>query len=332
VLTGFKALSFTALKTYAPKPDESFGHALRKVGRRGKHLLLEVDTEDGDELTFVVHLMQGGRLKPDEKLSPKPRGGIARWLFADGPAHSAAPLERTQAAKIPLDAVRDYASRAFRAGNAVLVVTGAIDESVIAGAVSGRAEGGPGDAPIDSTPARDAEPVQKDFYEPGLGIGWLGPPISDEREAAITAIRSQGDQLLDRQSVIRRVADAINECLEAFFARLLNRFAQSGPRGIVGEVRPQQQRVVGVGQLLHANLHRRTTPLHCRRSVRELRVRNRYLPRRLAVADGSAPPAYPQKAGKNTVIGLPQCSGSSSAFLACVAISARYVWSFGTRE
>ena len=30
--------------------------------------------------------MQGGRLKPDEKLSPKPRGGLARWIFDEGPA------------------------------------------------------------------------------------------------------------------------------------------------------------------------------------------------------------------------------------------------------
>jgi len=80
-LTGFKALSFTALKTYAPKPDDAFDEALAGVGRRGKFLLLEFPS-----VHFVVHLMQGGRLKPDEKLSPKPRGGLARWLFDDGPA------------------------------------------------------------------------------------------------------------------------------------------------------------------------------------------------------------------------------------------------------
>jgi formamidopyrimidine-DNA glycosylase len=80
-LVGFKPITFTALKTYAPRPDEGFGHDLTSVGRRGKHLLLRVD-----DLTFVVHLMQGGRLKPDEKQSAKPRGGIARWLFDDGSA------------------------------------------------------------------------------------------------------------------------------------------------------------------------------------------------------------------------------------------------------
>jgi formamidopyrimidine-DNA glycosylase len=51
------------------------------VGRRGKHLLIDMGV-----LTFVVHLMQGGRLRPDEKQSAKPKGGIARWRFADGRA------------------------------------------------------------------------------------------------------------------------------------------------------------------------------------------------------------------------------------------------------
>ena len=80
-LSGFRPIAFTALKTYAPPPDQAFGHALIGVGRRGKYLLMDFDTA-----TFVVHLMQGGRLKPDEKQSLKPRGGLARWLFTDGSA------------------------------------------------------------------------------------------------------------------------------------------------------------------------------------------------------------------------------------------------------
>ena len=80
-LAAFRALTFTALKTYAPAPDEAVGTALTGVGHRGKHLLLRFPT-----VAFVVHLMQGGRLKPDEKQSAKPRGGLARWTFADGRA------------------------------------------------------------------------------------------------------------------------------------------------------------------------------------------------------------------------------------------------------
>ena len=76
VLTRFESLSFTVLRTYAPDPSEAVGSALDEVGRRGKLLLLRFG-----ELTFVVHPMQGGRLRPDPKQSAKPRSGIARWRF-----------------------------------------------------------------------------------------------------------------------------------------------------------------------------------------------------------------------------------------------------------
>lgn len=81
VLERFTPLTFTALKTYAPDPAEAVGQHVVYVGRRGKHLLLDMGV-----LTFVVHLMQGGRLKPDEKQSARPKGGIARWRFDDGRA------------------------------------------------------------------------------------------------------------------------------------------------------------------------------------------------------------------------------------------------------
>lgn len=81
VLTGFRPLSFTALKTFTPDPATATGHPLTAVRRRGKHLVLDVGP-----VSFVVHLMQGGRLVPDEKQSLKPRGGVARWSFEDGRA------------------------------------------------------------------------------------------------------------------------------------------------------------------------------------------------------------------------------------------------------
>ena len=80
-LKGFRPITFTALKTAFPDPGSAADHPLIRVGRRGKYLLLETEP-----VTFVVHLMQGGRLKPDEKQAAKPRGGIARWTFADGRA------------------------------------------------------------------------------------------------------------------------------------------------------------------------------------------------------------------------------------------------------
>ncbi len=80
-LTGFRALSFTVLKTFAPAPEEALGHPFGPVTRRGKHLLAAAGP-----VTFVVHLMQGGRWRDDPKQAAKPRGGLARWTFADGRA------------------------------------------------------------------------------------------------------------------------------------------------------------------------------------------------------------------------------------------------------
>ena len=76
VLSGFTPFNFTALKTAVPPPSDAFGSPLVEVGRRGKYLLLRFEP-----VTFVVHLMQGGRLVPDEKRSAKPRGGQARFVF-----------------------------------------------------------------------------------------------------------------------------------------------------------------------------------------------------------------------------------------------------------
>jgi formamidopyrimidine-DNA glycosylase len=80
-LQRFTALSFTALKTFDPPPESADGEALAGVGRRGKYLLVQFES-----VWFVVHLMQGGRLKPDEKQARKPMGGLARWTFDDGSA------------------------------------------------------------------------------------------------------------------------------------------------------------------------------------------------------------------------------------------------------
>jgi formamidopyrimidine-DNA glycosylase len=81
VLARFRPLTFTALKTVQPAPEAAVDRALVFVGRRGKYLLA-----DFDKVTFAIHLMQGGRLLVDEKQAAKPRGGIARWHFADGRA------------------------------------------------------------------------------------------------------------------------------------------------------------------------------------------------------------------------------------------------------
>jgi formamidopyrimidine-DNA glycosylase len=81
-LARFVPLTFNALKTVTPNPSQAHGVELEAVGRRGKYLLLRF----GD-VTFVVHLMQGGRLNMDAKQAARPRGGQARFVFGgDVPA------------------------------------------------------------------------------------------------------------------------------------------------------------------------------------------------------------------------------------------------------
>lgn len=83
-LTKFELLNFAAIKTFDPAADAAVGHTLVRVGRRAKYLLLEFDNGQ----THVVHLMQGGRLRPDPKRTRKPKLGLARWVFAEGTSPS----------------------------------------------------------------------------------------------------------------------------------------------------------------------------------------------------------------------------------------------------
>lgn len=92
VLTKFTPFNFTALKTAVPAPEVAYGLPLLGVGRRGKYLILRFEP-----VSFVIHLMQGGRLLADDKLSAKPRGGQARFTFeprerADGTVDQSALL------------------------------------------------------------------------------------------------------------------------------------------------------------------------------------------------------------------------------------------------
>ncbi len=103
-LAGFQPLHPAALKTFDPRPAAAHGRRLKAVRHRGKYLLLDFSADTGPEgdgpgcevpgadsaaagrLTFVVHLMQGGRLRADAKQTRKPRGGMARWVFDGGTA------------------------------------------------------------------------------------------------------------------------------------------------------------------------------------------------------------------------------------------------------
>lgn len=80
-VAGFRPITFYVLKTFSPDPNTVHGEVLDRIDTRGKYLRLWFDSA-----VFIVHLMQGGRLRPDEKQTAKPRGGQARWTFGDGTA------------------------------------------------------------------------------------------------------------------------------------------------------------------------------------------------------------------------------------------------------
>jgi formamidopyrimidine-DNA glycosylase len=65
-----------ALKTYAPPLSELEGERILGVGRRGKHLILDVS----GELALLIHLMSAGRLQLYEKRAG-PRDRTSRLLL-----------------------------------------------------------------------------------------------------------------------------------------------------------------------------------------------------------------------------------------------------------
>jgi len=91
VVTGWQPLGFAGLKTVQPSPDAAVGHTVRRVGRRGKYLVLELD--DGPRL--LVHLSQAGRvdLETPPKTTRGGKGGVVR-LRLDGPDGETAVLVR----------------------------------------------------------------------------------------------------------------------------------------------------------------------------------------------------------------------------------------------
>ncbi len=78
-LSSFELLNFATLKTYNPPPDGAKGSKVEAVERRAKYLMIRFDNGH----VHTLHLMQGGRIRLDEKRSRKPRFGVARWVFDD---------------------------------------------------------------------------------------------------------------------------------------------------------------------------------------------------------------------------------------------------------
>jgi formamidopyrimidine-DNA glycosylase len=75
-------LSFSALKTVTPSPEDLGGKRLDAVRRRGKFLVFEIE-----RYRLALHLSQGGRvdLAPGSVTS-RPKGGVVRLRFERDPA------------------------------------------------------------------------------------------------------------------------------------------------------------------------------------------------------------------------------------------------------
>ncbi|MEA2721832.1 MAG: Peptidase inactive domain [Candidatus Eremiobacteraeota bacterium] len=105
-------------------------------------------------------------------------------LFADGPLHDGTIGSARTVADIKLDRVRSFAERAFRPANAILVLTGNVDRSVLssvasrAGATQSTAE-----AAAPQTPRAAPPPLEREGNLVGTGLGWVGPPITAEADA-----------------------------------------------------------------------------------------------------------------------------------------------------
>lgn len=83
VVTAVDVLSFSSLKTVAPRPAELAGAAIASVTSHGKFVVLAFD----DERRLLFHLSQGGRV--DVESPPKitkPRGAVMRVRLEERPS------------------------------------------------------------------------------------------------------------------------------------------------------------------------------------------------------------------------------------------------------
>lgn len=133
--------------------------------------------KDADEDAAVARLTQS------YSVADTLQSAIATTLFAQGPYHVGVlpPSSRTVRA-IPLGAVRGYAQQAFRSTNAVLAIVGGVTSDVLLAVTDGDVAS-PGDSPLDSLVDPIQHSVTINTAVPGVGLGWGGPPISDERAA-----------------------------------------------------------------------------------------------------------------------------------------------------
>jgi formamidopyrimidine-DNA glycosylase len=83
VVTGIDVLSFSSLKTVAPRPAELTGLTVASVTSHGKFAVITVDVER----RLLFHLSQGGRVDVESPpKNTKPRGAVVRIRLTDRPS------------------------------------------------------------------------------------------------------------------------------------------------------------------------------------------------------------------------------------------------------
>jgi predicted Zn-dependent peptidase len=128
------------------------------------------------------------------------RDAVFSSLFAAGPMRDSTYGDPASLGTTTIDQVRSFIARSYQAANAIAVVVGDVPGQTMSARL-GAASVPSGEAPAmpASTPAKPAaSPVllsQPQNGEPGVALGWTGPPISDERAA--TAMDFLSDYLAD---------------------------------------------------------------------------------------------------------------------------------------
>ena len=122
-------------------------------------------------------------------------------LFGAGPLPAKPATDLSSIRALTADTVRAFAERAFRPGNAILVLSGNVDSSVLH-EVAARDGATAGAEPAFAQPLRPAPatPFRFEGHADGTGLGWIGPPITDE--ASATALDFVADALFAPQAGI----------------------------------------------------------------------------------------------------------------------------------
>lgn len=123
---------------------------------------------------------------------------LFRQIFSAGPARYPPVPDSVEAlSRLARDDVVAFAKRAFRSSNGVLALTGNVDASSIGAVTDGNGESAM-DPPFDSTLSGFSGEKNASAAVGGVGLAWVGPPISDGQAA--TALDFVADYLFRDQT------------------------------------------------------------------------------------------------------------------------------------